>query len=152
VRRGFEKLFVGFLVVKVSCAYCCIAVTRCTDLKYCGKCQQNPSCGWCDDGSWTGLGSCFDGGRNGPLSVASGNESVETCSRDHWYFTSCPREFCCVCNFALCFYCCVADQLPDLYKWRFSSSSEPIQLRGLGNAVSSLHVGQTFLCILSFNN
>ena len=67
--------------------------TRCVDLQSCSTCQENPSCGWCDDGSDTGLGSCFDGGRNGLRHLPSVNESG-SCSAVRWYFTSCPCKFC----------------------------------------------------------
>jgi hypothetical protein len=34
---------------------------------YCRECLANPACGWCDEGSLTGLGRCHEGGARGPL-------------------------------------------------------------------------------------
>ncbi|CAH1784738.1 unnamed protein product, partial [Owenia fusiformis] len=71
--------------------------TRCTDLKTCSDCQNNPRCGWCDDGTNTGLGSCMEGGDTGP--VWSNNTHVEEdrdkCPAPRWFFTECPV---CQCN------------------------------------------------------
>ncbi|XP_063233286.1 attractin-like protein 1 [Bacillus rossius redtenbacheri] len=55
----------------------------------CAECRTDPACGWCDDGSGTGLGTCLPGGNHGPY----GPEF--SCSLDHWYFTQCPA---CQCN------------------------------------------------------
>ncbi|XP_035739558.1 attractin-like protein 1 isoform X1 [Vespa mandarinia] len=56
----------------------------------CSACRSDPGCGWCDDGSGTGKGQCLPGGARG-----SSSRSLETCSFDHWYFTTCPT---CQCN------------------------------------------------------
>ena len=34
---------------------------------WCSECLANPACGWCDEGSLTGLGKCHEGGAKGPL-------------------------------------------------------------------------------------
>ena len=72
-------------------------------MQSCATCQQNPSCGWCDDGSDTGLGTCLDGGRNGPhrTAAAAATNTSQMCSADRWYFTSCPRE-CCLLYSSVC--------------------------------------------------
>ena len=71
-------------------------------------CILDPSCGWCDSGSGTGLGLCRVGGAKGPLipqktqknnRVTYGHiekwVAADTC-RDQgktWHFTSCPGNF-----------------------------------------------------------
>ena len=87
------------------CLSLLVAVTRCVDMQSCSTCQQNPSCGWCDDGSDTGLGTCLDGGRNGPhrTAAAAATNTSRMCSADRWYFTSCPRE-CCLLYSSVCIY------------------------------------------------
>lgn len=59
--------------------------SACSFYKSCVECQADPECGWCDDGSGTGLGACLPGGNTNP----------QTCSKDNWYFTRCPS---CQCN------------------------------------------------------
>ena len=61
----------------------------CHSIQTCGHCLRNPRCGWCDDGSGTGLGSCIDGSVSGPF------DSSKTCNASNWYFTTCPD---CQCN------------------------------------------------------
>lgn len=52
--------------------------------------QEDPACGWCDDGSNRGTGTCLPGGWRGALHAA------ETCPvASRWYFTECPL---CQCN------------------------------------------------------
>ena len=70
----------------------CVTGTRCSQLRTCEECQANPSCGWCDDGSNTGLGTCMEGGSIGPM-VKQGEKMVIDhfkCPNPQWYFTSCP--------------------------------------------------------------
>ncbi|XP_024889082.1 attractin-like protein 1 isoform X1 [Temnothorax curvispinosus] len=62
----------------------------CSFYSSCAACRSDPGCGWCDDGSGTGKGSCMPGGARGPSSKSS-----NTCFLDHWYFTTCPT---CQCN------------------------------------------------------
>nr|CAD7262632.1 unnamed protein product [Timema shepardi] len=61
----------------------------CSFYPTCAECRTDPACGWCDDGSGTGLGSCLPGGNNGP------QVPDFTCLSDHWFFTQCPI---CQCN------------------------------------------------------
>ncbi|CAH3033959.1 unnamed protein product [Porites lobata] len=111
----------GDCVAKVSCMWCesqkqCVAPNaypvsfpygqclswvqsqcsgvRCSELKTCDDCHTLPGCGWCDDGSGTGLGQCIDGGDNGPFTT-SPNASASQCPADRWYFIECPD---CQCN------------------------------------------------------
>ena len=64
----------------------------------------DPSCGWCDSGTGTGLGACRVGGAKGPLVPQKSHTShftyghiekwvaADTC-RDEgktWHFTDCP--------------------------------------------------------------
>lgn len=61
---------------------------QCGFYNSCVQCLDDPACGWCDDGSHTGLGACMEGG------ALKAHESVE-CPQSQWHFTSCPR---CNCN------------------------------------------------------
>ncbi|XP_039300291.1 attractin-like protein 1 isoform X2 [Nilaparvata lugens] len=58
----------------------------CSDYRTCDECRNAPECGWCDDGSGTGLGKCLSGGAH---------NSMDVCQKEHWYFTRCPT---CQCN------------------------------------------------------
>ncbi|XP_078358816.1 attractin-like protein 1 [Oculina patagonica] len=71
----------------------CPAV-RCSGMKTCDDCHTLPGCGWCDDGSKTGLGQCMEGGDDGPFTKQA-NASLNQCPADHWYFIECPA---CQCN------------------------------------------------------
>ncbi|CAG0906574.1 unnamed protein product, partial [Cyprideis torosa] len=62
----------------------------CSPLATCEACQRNPACGWCDDGSGTGLGRCLEGNY---LAPALGSNS--TCFKRLWFFSECPT---CQCN------------------------------------------------------
>ncbi|XP_018573311.1 attractin isoform X3 [Anoplophora glabripennis] len=43
--------------------------SQCSFYKTCAKCRDDPACGWCDDGSKTGLGSCMPGGYGDDLTI-----------------------------------------------------------------------------------
>ncbi|XP_075233105.1 attractin-like protein dsd isoform X2 [Lycorma delicatula] len=58
----------------------------CTDYRTCDDCRNAPECGWCDDGSGTGLGKCLPGGAQHPADI---------CLKENWHFTKCPT---CQCN------------------------------------------------------
>ncbi|XP_067009750.1 attractin-like protein 1 isoform X3 [Anabrus simplex] len=62
--------------------------SACSFYPTCSECRGDPACGWCDDGSGTGLGACLPGGDNGP-------SPMEKCQDKRWYFTYCPT---CQCN------------------------------------------------------
>ncbi|XP_076363858.1 LOW QUALITY PROTEIN: attractin-like protein 1 [Tachypleus tridentatus] len=70
---------------------------ECKDIQHVGNCQENPRCGWCDDGSGTGRGACKEGGYTGPVTWNGLSYSVNTsiCSEERWFFTSIPE---CQCN------------------------------------------------------
>ncbi|KAF2360915.1 CUB domain [Trinorchestia longiramus] len=61
----------------------------------CVSCQSSIECGWCDDGSGTGTGSCVTGGITGPRHHVTGDLLPPACPANSWYFTSCPP---CNCN------------------------------------------------------
>lgn len=42
----------------------------CSFYRTCNECQSDPECGWCDDGSGTGLGKCLPGGNNGNYDIS----------------------------------------------------------------------------------
>lgn len=65
------------------------ANSQCNFYKTCGQCRDDPACGWCDDGSHTGVGKCLPGGDRGP------QEEMECHDETRWHFTHCPR---CQCN------------------------------------------------------
>lgn len=59
----------------------------CEMQKTCMDCQLvGPRCGWCDDGSNTGLGTCLRGSDSGPLDAIR-------CPINRWYFTGEPIKF-----------------------------------------------------------
>ncbi|KAG8231674.1 hypothetical protein J437_LFUL007448 [Ladona fulva] len=60
----------------------------CSFYRTCEDCRADPACGWCDDGSGTGLGDCLPGGYSDPM-------TPHKCKRNNWYFTQCPT---CQCN------------------------------------------------------
>uniref|UniRef100_A0A8D8HL17 Attractin n=1 Tax=Culex pipiens TaxID=7175 RepID=A0A8D8HL17_CULPI len=62
--------------------------SQCGFFKTCAQCRDDPACGWCDDGSMTGLGKCLPGGDSGA------HEEME-CPVTRWHFTHCPS---CQCN------------------------------------------------------
>lgn len=62
--------------------------SQCGFYKTCSQCRDDPACGWCDDGSMTGLGKCLLGGDSGP------QDEME-CPVHRWHFTNCPS---CQCN------------------------------------------------------
>ncbi|OQV18166.1 Attractin [Hypsibius exemplaris] len=66
----------------------CAKVSKCEDFKSCSHCMDNPDCGWCDDGSATGLGHCFTGASRGP-------RIADACPAQRWFFVNCPS---CNCN------------------------------------------------------
>ena len=57
--------------------------------------QEDPACGWCDDGSNRGTGVCLPGGYSGPMTNVSLFQSEYQCPPQQWFFTSCPP---CQCN------------------------------------------------------
>lgn len=61
---------------------------QCGFYNSCAQCLDDPACGWCDDGSNTGLGNCVAGGALSPYDTSE-------CQLNHWFFTSCPP---CNCN------------------------------------------------------
>ncbi|XP_031560764.1 attractin-like [Actinia tenebrosa] len=69
----------------------CPAV-KCRNHKSCSSCHKLPGCGWCDDGSGTGIGRCLDGGSSGPF-LSKNSIMPETCT--NWFFINCPA---CQCN------------------------------------------------------
>ena len=68
----------------------------CSDIQSCSKCLSSPRCGWCDNGSGTGVGVCLEGGSRGPFAINSTHKVLEAkrCP-SNWYFSSCPS---CECN------------------------------------------------------
>ncbi|XP_031550014.1 attractin-like protein 1 [Actinia tenebrosa] len=77
------------------------ADVSCEGRKTCQDCHTLPGCGWCDDGSGTGLGQCMPGGDNGPFSPGGKNSSVVSnqclpkLNKKRWFFIECPA---CQCN------------------------------------------------------
>jgi hypothetical protein len=60
--------------------------SACSFYPTCVECRDDPACGWCDDGSGTGLGQCLPGGNAGP------NQPNLSCVAGHWFFTECPSK------------------------------------------------------------
>ena len=71
----------------------------CSSYDTCAECQNHSRCGWCDDGSSTGLGTCVDGAGSGPVLFDSDLKdfvvSQDQCPGPSWFFVDCPR---CQCN------------------------------------------------------
>ncbi|XP_017143549.1 attractin-like protein 1 [Drosophila miranda] len=65
-----------------------LSSAQCGYYNSCQQCLDDPACGWCDNGSNTGLGRCVVGGALAPYDETE-------CALKHWFFTSCPR---CNCN------------------------------------------------------
>ncbi|CAH0395554.1 unnamed protein product [Bemisia tabaci] len=74
--------------VQQRCKISSSGESACGSYHSCTECRNDPECGWCDDGSNTGLGHCLPGGSNGP-------HSPMTCAPHLWAFTYCPT---CQCN------------------------------------------------------
>lgn len=71
---------------------CQLDPSDCSKQKTCAECQRvGPKCGWCDDGSGTGLGRCLSGSLSGPLNATL----CPSDGRSEWYFTNCSA---CQCN------------------------------------------------------
>ncbi|XGW32973.1 hypothetical protein V3C99_017466 [Haemonchus contortus] len=68
---------------------CRIESSNCSTHKTCAECHLSPECGWLDDGSRTGLGTCTRGSARGPL------ERSPDFQQHQWYFIDCPA---CQCN------------------------------------------------------
>ncbi|KAM7361502.1 attractin-like protein 1 isoform 1-T2 [Cochliomyia hominivorax] len=62
--------------------------SQCDNYNSCSECLDDPACGWCDDGSNTGIGKCTEGG-------ASNVKDLSECPSNQWYFITCPL---CNCN------------------------------------------------------
>lgn len=76
------RVFINILKIKLF--FLILDPYDCELQKTCTECQTiGPRCGWCDDGSGTGLGRCMAGTSSGPLEVNS-------CSVNQWYFTGEP--------------------------------------------------------------
>lgn len=71
---------------------CQLDPSDCSKQKTCAECQRvGPKCGWCDDGSGTGLGKCLPGSLEAPLNASL----CPPDGRSTWYFTNCSA---CQCN------------------------------------------------------
>nr|XP_027236608.1 attractin-like protein 1 [Penaeus vannamei] len=70
-------------------------MSRCSIHQTCEKCQADVACGWCDDGSGTGIGTCMEGGQRGPINPVTKATQRKKCPSPNWYFTQCPL---CNCN------------------------------------------------------
>ena len=101
-------------------AYKCSALS-CSDIQSCDRCLKSPQCGWCDNGSGTGVGVCLEGAARGPFALNSSAVSsirgnvhhahshthpqhqrqgsqqldLKRCPAANWHFSACPA---CDCN------------------------------------------------------
>ncbi|VDP06301.1 unnamed protein product [Soboliphyme baturini] len=67
---------------------------ECSSFLTCESCQLfSTHCGWCDDGSRTGLGTCLPGGNDGPVdwyvTSRSFRRNSDLCPSKNWYFVQC---------------------------------------------------------------
>ncbi|KAK7083088.1 hypothetical protein SK128_015194 [Halocaridina rubra] len=72
-----------------------VGVSRCSIHQTCRDCQADVACGWCDDGSGTGIGTCMEGGQRGPVDPETDVVQHKKCPKNRWFFTQCPL---CNCN------------------------------------------------------
>uniref|UniRef100_A0AC35U8Y0 CUB domain-containing protein n=1 Tax=Rhabditophanes sp. KR3021 TaxID=114890 RepID=A0AC35U8Y0_9BILA len=76
-------------VTSVNHQACFADSNDCSLQKTSDECQlSGPQCGWCDDGSETGLGKCIQGSLSGPLNSTQ-------CSLKNWFYVGAPK---CQCN------------------------------------------------------
>lgn len=69
---------------------------KCSNINTCEKCLDRVECGWCDDGTKTGLGVCMEGGNQHAVKFSDGDAyPVNDMCKGLWNFTSCPA---CQCN------------------------------------------------------
>ncbi len=87
---------IEFMFVFPISPYKCSGLT-CSDIQTCDKCLKNPLCGWCDDGTGTGVGICLEGSNTGPYKWNGTHYSLvmNACQASHWHFSQCPE---CQCN------------------------------------------------------
>ncbi len=78
--------FVGFFLL-----FSTPTANGCASYQTCKECQANPECGWCDDETGTGLGTCIEGSYRGPME----NKQVDydLCPADRWFFVDCPCKY-----------------------------------------------------------
>ena len=78
----------------VTILYFCgtFSATRCELMTTCESCQEDPKCGWCDDGKKRGRGRCMEGAASAPFST-NGLPDVNKCPSNHWFFSDCPCKF-----------------------------------------------------------
>jgi len=62
--------------------------TECAGHKTCKSCQSDPRCGWCDDGTQTGSGTCMDG------TLFGSSKSSTICPTNNWFWVHCPTCNC----------------------------------------------------------
>lgn len=65
---------------------------ECSGFTTCVDCMKHPACGWCDDGSDTGLGTCMEGSLKGPIEEAPDGVVIapDKCPDPRWSFAQCP--------------------------------------------------------------
>lgn len=90
--KGRKIDLLGFILLKsfkqeITFSLILLA-SQCLDMKSCHDCSMLPGCGWCDDGSGTGLGSCIPGGKDGPFPGSA--DSSSNCLKSRWNFIDCP--------------------------------------------------------------
>ncbi len=80
-----------------------LADNLCSGESTCESCRANPACGWCDDGSLTGVGKCLPGGASAPMTRVARTvhntakyewqKKEDLCPKSDgksWHFTTCP--------------------------------------------------------------
>ena len=79
------------MVIKTYFMLSYFIITPWTGHLTCRSCQNDPRCGWCDDGTGRGSGKCLEGSLEG---VSESNEigSVKnkTCPAKNWFWVDCP--------------------------------------------------------------
>lgn len=98
--------------------------------------QEDPACGWCDDGSNRGTGTCMPGGFSGPVTTILNTRTELVCSASRWFFTSCPPCQCnghstCIEGTQKCNQPCL-DLTEGIWRWYHSVQSNLITLIEIG--------------------
>ncbi|XP_041426077.1 attractin-like protein 1 [Xenopus laevis] len=104
---------------------------NCSGFRTCAQCLEHPGCGWCNDPSNTGKGSCVEGSSRGPMRPLGKHTSemvLDTglCPREknyEWSFIHCPA---CQCNgHSTCINTNVCEQCKNLTTGKHCDSCMP---------------------------
>lgn len=64
----------------------------CSGKQWCSTCMTSYNCGWCAEKGTKGVGQCFEGGLQGPLSETCDTNNATSVASHVWASTLCPLE------------------------------------------------------------